>query len=591
MANEEPILHGASGRDGSAFRARRAVQFLVAAASVALLVSACSSDTQSTRVTADASTNTGGLGSGGLLTDSSTGGGADASGGTGTGGAAGSGGAGTGGAASDAGTDAAVSISLGVTGPANILIAQGGTALLTVSVQRNGFTDPVQIGLSSVPNGVLASTIVIPSGTSVGSLSLLASDAALLGTTAVSIVATSGALSATAPLSVRVIGTDGTLDPTFGNGGKLTLDIDPSQSLLEAVSVQADGRIVVAGSTGLLGTKDALVARLHPDGSLDTSFGNGGTLIIDAGLDEHCTGVVTLASGRILFSFVSFRIADAGFTLDSYVRLVDSSGAPVTTDSVFGSTGELDFPGESPGNIVSLGGDSAAYAVGSVGVYQPPNQTQLTFPGLSADHVAAGGNSLFVAGLALFPSNAVAVGRFVNQGTYQMDGAFGAGTGRVVLDALTPGSSRVTSVTVDGNGSAVVSIADGTTNVDFVVARVTSSGVRDPSFGAGAGYVTTDFSGGADLASDVRLIGTNLVVVGGASMGSTGEDFALARYFDSGDLVPAFGLDGRATTDFSGGDDRALGAALDGQGHLVAVGYATSAGRLTAAVARYRMQP
>ena len=60
---------------------------------------------------------------------------------------------------------------------------------------------------------------------------------------------------------------DGTLDSTFANGGSLALDVHA-----DALVIQNDGRILLAGASGGV----ASVIRLNADGSLDTDFGDQG---------------------------------------------------------------------------------------------------------------------------------------------------------------------------------------------------------------------------------------------------------------------------------------------------------------------------
>src|SRR5438105_3059188 len=61
---------------------------------------------------------------------------------------------------------------------------------------------------------------------------------------------------------------DGTLDPDFGTNGIVL----PSPSEARAIAIQPNGRIVVAGATA---QNRFGVARFLPDGSIDTSFGGG----------------------------------------------------------------------------------------------------------------------------------------------------------------------------------------------------------------------------------------------------------------------------------------------------------------------------
>src|ERR1051325_2746539 len=75
---------------------------------------------------------------------------------------------------------------------------------------------------------------------------------------------------------------DGTLDTGFGIGGKVTTDFGSSRTdEAHATLLQPDGKIVVVGSSVSGGTSDFALARYNTDGSLDASFGNGGKVITD----------------------------------------------------------------------------------------------------------------------------------------------------------------------------------------------------------------------------------------------------------------------------------------------------------------------
>jgi hypothetical protein len=61
-----------------------------------------------------------------------------------------------------------------------------------------------------------------------------------------------------------VLAIDGDLDPTFGTDGKVLTDFDHSTDIANAVAIQADGKLVVVGTTYLdndFSTEDFAVAR------------------------------------------------------------------------------------------------------------------------------------------------------------------------------------------------------------------------------------------------------------------------------------------------------------------------------------------
>ena len=78
----------------------------------------------------------------------------------------------------------------------------------------------------------------------------------------------------------------GDLDPSFGTGGKVLTDLgSASLDFVSAIAIQADGKIVAAGFSSSDGglTGDFALVRYNADGSLDGSFGSGGKVLTDLG--------------------------------------------------------------------------------------------------------------------------------------------------------------------------------------------------------------------------------------------------------------------------------------------------------------------
>ena len=92
----------------------------------------------------------------------------------------------------------------------------------------------------------------------------------------------------------------GELDPTFGAGGKTTVDFGGSDAGF-AVAIQTDGKIVVAGGS-LDGDYDFAVVRHNTDGSLDTGFGSSGKVTTDFGGSEIAHAVAIDANDNILLA-------------------------------------------------------------------------------------------------------------------------------------------------------------------------------------------------------------------------------------------------------------------------------------------------
>jgi uncharacterized delta-60 repeat protein len=92
----------------------------------------------------------------------------------------------------------------------------------------------------------------------------------------------------------------GNLDQTFGIGGKVTTDFFEGDDDLEAIAIQADGKIVVCGDVDRKPDGFGLiVARYKANGMLDTGFGNGGKVFPDF-LGGFATSVAIQPNGKIV---------------------------------------------------------------------------------------------------------------------------------------------------------------------------------------------------------------------------------------------------------------------------------------------------
>lgn len=130
--------------------------------------------------------------------------------------------------------------------------------------------------------------------------------------------------------------TNGTLDPTFGAGGTTATSVGALRDIGTDVAVQADGRIVVGAITWDTSTDyDMAVLRYLPDGSLDTSFGSGGNVVVPiSGTDSSSTTgddmytrVAVQPDGRVVAALAN-RAGTAG---DWEIMRFTTSGALDTT--------------------------------------------------------------------------------------------------------------------------------------------------------------------------------------------------------------------------------------------------------------------
>jgi len=337
---------------------------------------------------------------------------------------------------------------------------------------------------------------------------------------------------------------DGTLDATFGAGGKVTTDFGATYDQAQALALQDDGKLVLAGfrcvggSTGCpLGAAiDFALARYNADGTLDATFGIGGKVTTDfsGGSDDRGYGVAVQADGGI----VAAGRTCSGSTCDFALARYDGSG---NLDVTFGVGGKVttDFAGFI----------DEAFAV----VLQP----------LDGKIVAAGGSG-----------GNFALARYNTNGS--LDGGFGTG-GKVTTDFATSSDTAFAlALQADGKivaaGRAQEPVSQGV-DVQFAVARYDADGSLDTGFGTGGTVITGFAAHSFDVGRNVAVQADGKLVVAGFTQRQQKDpDFAVARYATDGSLDNGFGKKGKVTTDFANGNDGAAAVAIQGDGNIVAAG-------------------
>ncbi len=88
----------------------------------------------------------------------------------------------------------------------------------------------------------------------------------------------------TADFAVAAVRSDGTLDPDFGIGGRVMIDLGAEDGAF-ALAVDSAGRIALGGVRIANGNVDMAAVRLMPDGALDAAFGDAGQVIVPFDLD------------------------------------------------------------------------------------------------------------------------------------------------------------------------------------------------------------------------------------------------------------------------------------------------------------------
>jgi uncharacterized delta-60 repeat protein len=300
---------------------------------------------------------------------------------------------------------------------------------------------------------------------------------------------------------------DGQLDPAFGTAGVSQPIFAGTNESARTVAIDAQNRILVGGQTTVGSTRQFGIARLLPDGALDTSFGTGGIAVVPTpGTESAVEGLAVDGKGRILVAGGSRDNTDPSTFV--IARLTENGAL----DTSFAGTGVLLLPAVSKVQGVArvIAWDKSAGHVVAAGWDKEPSAAVR-----------------FV--IVRVNEEGTLVERFGNNGIRKVP----VGTDPAP-DALPEGAA--TGLFIDSNGRTIVSgLAQNGASVDFAVLRVDDRGELDPGYG-GSGIVTFDFTGGTDAAFMLIDGGKDSVLVSGyASSGTaTGVDFAWVRFNNAG---------------------------------------------------------
>ncbi|MET0914038.1 MAG: delta-60 repeat domain-containing protein [Acidimicrobiales bacterium] len=161
-----------------------------------------------------------------------------------------------------------------------------------------------------------------------------------------------------------------------------------------------------------------------------------------------------------------------------------------------------------------------------------------------------------------------------------------SGDGRVTANPTTA-RDAVYGVAVQDDGRIVVAGEAGGAAGRFGVSRYTTDGTLDPTF-SGDGRVFTNFTSNNDAAFAVAIQPDGKIVAAGFSNGGPHSRIALARYTTAGALDPSFGGgDGKVSTDHVTADEHAYDIELQDDGRIVVVGDAVAGTSVVTALARY----
>jgi uncharacterized delta-60 repeat protein len=333
------------------------------------------------------------------------------------------------------------------------------------------------------------------------------------------------------------LNTDGTLDNTFGNGGIVAHQVRNDNDDITSITIQPDGKIIAAGSSWYNGNSDVCLVRYNSDGTFDTTFGNSGVVITK--LSEGFDAILSIALQS------NGKIVAAGSNDDhGFVARYNADGKP---DSTFG-----------------LGGISPS-----------PHSY---FDQFNAVQIKTDGK--IIVGGFIFSDGGIIIARYNESGS--IDTTFGNG-GYAVTQINA--NDYATCLILQDNGKILVGGGSGPEDFvsDIILLRYDEDGNLDLTFGTN-GYTITEIDSSKSFIQSFSLQNDGKIVAGGGAWSTTYDDFALARYTSDGILDTTFGRNGIELTSIdTSGTDRINSIALQNDNKIITTGF--SRGSLV--VARY----
>ncbi|MDB4933973.1 MAG: hypothetical protein JWP87_945 [Labilithrix sp.] len=389
-----------------------------------------------------------------------------------------------------------------------VTLVQGGSVQVDLQITRAGFDGPITATASGLPDGVTALPLVIVAGATTGKLTLSALPNSKQGTTPITISASDagGKIRRDKSASLLVRGPAATLDTTFGNAGKVLASVGVTGIGVRSAAVQADGRILVAGTSD----NDFVVVRLGVDGASDTSYGGIGKVSVD--LRKGGAASVDVAEAIALTK-------DGEAVLAGY----RSNGG----DSSYGIA-RVTAAGKADPSF-----DDDGYATPSFAV---PDANNLLAFGVAVQT----DGSIVLAGTVLEKGAATTeavIARFKPQGALDDTFGIGASPSSGFFYGHTSGAPNdaceAVTIAPDGRILAACSADDG--GAHPVALRLQANGQADPAFGPQNGFSPVPLAGAT--AHAIHVLADRRVVMTGET--ADGQLFAV-RFDSAGALDTSF---------------------------------------------------
>lgn len=334
----------------------------------------------------------------------------------------------------------------------------------------------------------------------------------------------------------------GALDKSFGTGGLLVDTAIPQWTTLNALALQPDGRIVVVG-TGRIGFKNVLLLiRYNEDGSRDSNFGLNGVVTTDLSpLQGEINAIAIQPDGRIVVAGRAIKIVVNGDSPTYFV--LARYGQNGDLDQTFGTNGIVTttFELKASANAVALQTDGKIVAAGSSQLSDiAPRSIAIARYDVTGTLDSTFGTNGTLIAHPVDPNIDIEANAVLIQSDNRIVTAGGPSVVRFMGNGILDSSFGQQGLAISGLGSALIirsmvrqpdgrSIAAGWYNgspPSFALARFSAAGTLDSTFGINGVALTP--IGSSAAAYSVALQSDGKIVAAGTGNGQSG--FAVARY-------------------------------------------------------------
>lgn len=378
----------------------------------------------------------------------------------------------------------------------------------------------------------------------------------------------------------------GTLDATFDSDGIVQTHISGySQAGANGVVVQNDGKIIIGGYARSGGTTKYIVVRYNTDGSLDNTYGNNGIIVSTLSSNSNINGLALQSDGKLVAAgylrvsgnndFLALRYntdgtLDTGFDTNGWSSQSIGTSADVANDVLIQTDGKIVVGGETQtqsgydfglmrfntNGTLDTGFDSDGITTTSV----EGSDSRCKTIALQSD------GKIVAAGTGYGTDTDMAIARYNTDGS--LDANFGTG-GKLSFNYSI--SENIADIAIQDDGKILA--CGYTIPGGYYVMRLNDDGTLDNSFGTDGmvqGFDPNSVASVVDVTEDGYVLVAGVTYANG---NGTVSDMALRRYTPEGVPDSTFGTNGVVYTDINNGDyDSSLDMAQQSDGKIILAG-------------------